>query len=199
MPYDLANDPYIDPRFGVLRNKIRAKTQSKLDRSEAEITYIAILTLTKGSNPGGLSFDSNLLCDVHKEIFRDIYDWAGKVRTYDISKDSSHFAHAAFIPKELSRLSAELAQDVTLADDDRPAIIKKLAYYYSEYNAIHPFREGNGRAIRTFLRLLALKYSYDIDWDGMHDGENDSVSETAFAGRLENMEAMLDRITTKIE
>jgi cell filamentation protein len=68
MPYDITDDPYIDPKTGILRNKIKAKTQSALDRAEADITYIAIFTLSTGSRVGSLKFDAALLKDVNKSF-----------------------------------------------------------------------------------------------------------------------------------
>jgi cell filamentation protein len=199
MPYDINEDPYVNPRTGILRNKVRAKTQAQLDKVEGEITFVAIATLTKGSNLDNLKFDSDLLCDVHNEIFRDIYSWAGTIRTHDISKDSEYFAHAAYIQPAMGSLSKELTNDNILSSGDKTAVIDRLTYYYSEYNAIHPFREGNGRAIRTFLRLLALRHGYDIEWNDMGKEENIIASKEAMVKDPIKMRSMLNRLVTAIK
>jgi len=121
------------------------------------------------------------------------------VRTHDISKDWAYFAHAPYIQPELDRLSKELRADTKLSEDDRESFVDKITYYYSEFNAIHPFREGNGRAIRTFLRLLAVKHGYDIEWAKMNAEENVHASEMALNGNTDEMGAMLDRITMKLD
>lgn len=198
MGYDIAEDPYINPRTNVLRNRIGAKTQAQLDRDEAQITYVIIATLSRGSRVDKLQFDSQLLCDIHKEIFRDIYTWAGKVRTHDIGKDWAYFAHAQYIPQETDRLTTDLRNDKIIGNGITDDFLDRLTYYYSEYNAIHPFREGNGRAIRTFLRLMALKYDYDIEWANLDAEKNILVSEQALGGNLSSMREMLQELSKKI-
>jgi len=199
MGYDISEDPYVDPHTGLLRNKIGARTKAQLNKAEAEITYIIIATLTTGSRVDALEFDSQLLCDIHKEIFGDIYKWAGKVRTHDISKDWAYFAHAPHIQPELDRLSKELRAETKLSGDDREAFVDRITYYYSEFNAIHPFREGNGRAIRTFLRLLAIKHCHDIEWAKMDPDRNIRASELAMSTSTDEMRAMLEPLITKLD
>lgn len=197
--YDIIHDPYIDPKTGILRNKIGAHTQAELDTAEAEITYVIIATLSHGSSVNELVFEATLLLEIHKEIFHDIYRWAGKIRTQDISKESGYFAHAEFIMGELDRISRELHADFELREGSRPFVVKRLAYYYGEFNAVHPFREGNGRAIRTFLRLLALSIGYDIDWQRIEVGENIAACKAAMRADYHGLEAMLDKLVVTID
>lgn len=196
--YDIAHDQYIDPKLGILRNKIGARTQSELDMAEAEISYVAIATLTHGLSVKSLVFDGNLLKAVDAEIFRDIYSWAGHVRTRDISKESGYFAHASFIASELSRIPNELRKDAELKRGTRAYVVKRLAYYYGELNAVYPFREGNGRPIRTFLRLLALSLGYDIDWDRMSPADNISACKAAMKTNYSPLVAMFDVLVVTI-
>lgn len=199
MSYDIDVDPYINPNTGVLRNKLGAKTQSQLDHAEAEITYIAIATLTFGSRPDKLVFNTELLLDVHKEIFRDIYSWAGQIRTHDISKGASYFTHAQYIRQSLDSLLSDIKSDEKLDSSDMNEFIERIAYYYGELNAIHPFREGNGRAIRTFLRLLALSRGYDIEWAKMDGEENIAASSESIKGNSQRMHAMIAALVAPLE
>jgi cell filamentation protein len=64
--------------------------------------------------------------------------------------------------------------------------------YYDLLNFVHPFREGNGRAIRTFLSLLAKKYGYVIAWDKMDKAENIRVCEWAMFRDTVPMRQMID-------
>lgn len=198
MPYDTSSDPYIDPKLGVLYNKLGAKTQKKLDAAEAEVTYIAIFTLVNGSKTDKLRFDAQFLLDIHKEIFRDIYAWAGKVRTHDIGKGGSYFAHSPYITPLLFDLLQRLDDDAQHKSGNINDFVSLLAHYYSELNAIHPFREGNGRAIRTFLRLLALKHEYDIEWDNMDPDENIRASQAAMGADDTLARSMLEPLVVKI-
>ena len=197
MPYIADEHQYIDQATGVFRNKIGAKTQAKLDKAEAEITYIVITTLVQGSRVERLTFNTQLLKDVHKEIFRDIYAWAGNFRTVVMSKGDSTFANPEFIQSELDKLSKKLSHDARL-NGRKDEFIDALVYYYAELNFIHPFREGNGRAIRTFLSLLAKKYDYVIAWNNMDPDENINACREAMHGRDRKMHDLLTRITSRI-
>ena len=198
MPYDAAQDPYLDPKTKVLKNKIGARTQAALDKAEAEITYVIIATLTSGSKPESLQFDTRLLLEVHREIFRDIYSWAGKIRTYDISKETSYFAHAAHIESELGKLDEEFRHEDESKFVDRSHFVNRITHYYSEINAIHPFREGNGRVLRTFLRLYALKFGYDIEWVKMDSEENIEACKYALGADDSKLAEMLDKLIVRI-
>ncbi len=198
MPYDTTEDPYVDKKTGILRNKVGAKTQFQLAKAEAEITYITILTLTNGSRVDKLVFNADLLCDIHNEIFRDIYNWAGKIRTHDISKDWSYFAHATYIQQSLNELLDTIESDARFNSDDVEIFTTAITHYYAELNAIHPFREGNGRAIRTYLRLLALKYGYDIEWSRMSFDENIIASQEALHTDNTYMHGMIKTLIVKL-
>ena len=198
MSYDIDVDPYINPKTGILFNKVGAKTQKQLDKAEAEITYIVIATLTIGSRPDTLTFNTQLILDIHKEVFRDIYKWAGLTRTHDISKGTSYFAHAQFIQSSLDSLTRELQNDTRFQSDNTDDVVNGLTHYYAELNAIHPFREGNGRTARTFLRLLALKNGYDIEWAKMEKDANIQASIESIKGNNVPLHAMLSPIVIKI-
>lgn len=197
--YSITYDPYIDPKTGILRNKVGARTQAELDKVESEITYIVIATLTRGSVVDSLVFDTALLMDVHHEIFRDIYPWAGKIRTQDISKETALFAHAEYIQAGLETIFQQLNQEIDIGTRGRRIFVERLAYYYGELNAIHPFREGNGRTIRTFLRLFSIKHGYDINWERLDAERNITACQEALHGRLDAMAALLDILVIIID
>ena len=81
MPYDVHNDPYIDKETGILRNLLGIKTQYELAGAEARLTAVEITALMTEGIPPYNEFTKNLFLDVHKQIFKDIYNWAGKIRT----------------------------------------------------------------------------------------------------------------------
>jgi cell filamentation protein len=101
---------------------------------------------------------------IHRYIFQDIFAWAGEFRTLNISKGGNLFAHAPFIESELHRILGQLAGEKHLTGLTPSRFAERAAYYLGEINAIHPFREGNGRTQREFIRELGLKAGYEVDW-----------------------------------
>jgi cell filamentation protein len=109
-------------------------------------------------------FDTAHLKAVHRYIFQDVYDWAGRFRTVNISKGGHLFGLAGFLDGALQQLLEKLAAENYLSGLDATAFAQRAAWFLGEINAAHPFREGNGRTQREFLRELALKAGHYIDW-----------------------------------
>jgi cell filamentation protein len=101
--------------------------------------------------------DSSSLLKIHHHLFQDIYDWAGKVRTVNISKNGKPFFNGERFDKAFQYLDTLISEYRTLKKTNKNEIAKKLAEILDNVNYLHPFREGNGRAQREFLRLLALE------------------------------------------
>lgn len=196
MPYLSNEHLYIDPETGVFRNKLGAKTQAQLDKSEADITYAIIATLEQGSRVKKLIFNAQLLRELHEEIFRDIYDWAGELRKEVISKGNSTFAHPDHIARCLEDALKGVEQDSRL-NGSREDLVEALSEYYGELNAVHPFREGNGRAIRTFLFLLAHKHGHTIAWGEMDPDENIRACTLAMSKDMSAMTKMLSKLVVE--
>jgi cell filamentation protein len=97
-------------------------------------------------------------------IFRDVYEWAGQFRTVNISKGGHLFGVAAFLEPALRQIVEKLAAENDLADLDAALFVGRAAWFLGELNAAHPFREGNGRTQREFIRELGLKAGHYIDW-----------------------------------
>jgi cell filamentation protein len=91
-----------------------------------------------------------------------------------------------------------LATDGFLRGLARPEFVTKIAYYYAEINEIHPFREGNGRAQRAFVRQLTSDAGYRIDWTLVEADEIVSASVAAHVGDLAPMQQLFDAATQKI-
>ncbi|WP_350343982.1 Fic family protein [Proteinivorax tanatarense] len=147
----------------VLINNFNIRSKDKLLKAEGELARIREFALKLAPKPG--QFDLPHLQEIHKFLFQDIYPFAGKLRQENISKGNSIFLPVEQfqngIPYFFQYLNKRIAKPDGLKLDDLAA---KLAYYMSELNFIHPFREGNGRTQREFIRCLALKYGYTINW-----------------------------------
>jgi cell filamentation protein len=100
----------------------------------------------------------------HRYIFGELYPWAGELRTVQIAKGGNLFALPEHIGPYLATLFAELAREDRLQGLEREQLVERLTYYYAEINAVHPFREGNGRTQRAFLTRIAKGAGYPIAW-----------------------------------
>ena len=135
------------------------------------------------------NFDINHFTSIHKFLFEDIYDFAGLFRTENISKDYFQFAGWQFIEDELNKLLDKLKEENYLANLSKEDFSKRLAYYWAEINVLHPFREGNGRTTREFLRQLALKNGYLLNLHKIKSKEllNASIASIVDSKPLENL------------
>ena len=132
-----------------------------MQKFEAKITAAKLLALRKKGIIG--NFDTQHLIDIHTYLFEDIYPFAGKFRNENIAKGVFRFAEFEYIEPELERLLNELKSENYLEGLSKKDLTQRLAYYLSELNVLHPFREGNGRTIREFIRELALKNGYVLN------------------------------------
>lgn len=195
-PYSTGSDPYIDPSTGILRNKLGITEQKSLDAAESDIASLEIVDLTTENIPILGAITLNVLKEIHYHIFKDIYSWAGELRTMSISKDSTKFCQPEFIESEGARIFNELLEEDILATiSDHTLYVKRLAYYYSELNLLHPFREGNGRTLRTLISILAMNSGGNvIAWDRMDPDENIEACRYAVFHDESKIEKMLSGI-----
>lgn len=199
MPYDVADDPYLDKETGILRNLLGIKTKYELAGAEARLTAVEITALMTEGIPPYNEFTKNLFLDVHKQIFKDIYNWAGKIRTVELSKDGTSFARVEHIDASLEGIFRNIEQDEFLVDLDFASFVDKIAHYYGELIVLHPFRDGNGRVIRTFLAMLANSTGWHIAWDEMNPPDNVNASIAAYNGDEVPMRILLENIITPVD
>lgn len=159
--YKERNSSYCYENSNTLVNKLNIKDEKTLEKYEAKITAAKLLGLRQKGITGG--FDVKHFMSIHTYLFEDIYPFAGKFRTEDIAKGVFSFAHWEYIDTELERLLNELKNETYLEGLPKNLLAERLAYYISELNVLHPFREGNGRTIREFIRQLALKNGYILN------------------------------------
>lgn len=114
-------------------------------------------------------FNLKALMDLHHHLFQDIYSFAGKIRDVQLAKGNTRFCQMQYIQSECNRVFNELSNELEWETIEKAAA--KLAYYKSELNIIHPFREGNGRTIRMFIYLLAKYKGFLWDYSKMNREE----------------------------
>jgi cell filamentation protein len=159
---EIIQSSYCYPDSTVLVNKMGLKDQKQLTNLDSNVTALRITML--GQKPIRGLFDPVHLNKIHRFIFQDLYPFAGKIRQEDIWKGETFFCKSQYIEMNLDSLLSKLKQENFLKGLSCDQFIPRLAYYFSELNLIHPFREGNGRAIREFIRCLALQAGRAIDW-----------------------------------
>jgi cell filamentation protein len=155
--YDAIADPYCYTGTTVLRNIPGIRDQASLD------TFEAISTAQRSDEPipkGRLS--ASHYRAIHHHLFQDVYAWAGKFRTVRISKDGSAFCYPEYIAREMKSLFADLKRRRHLRALSRDEFADQAAHFLVTLNAIHPFREGNGRTQMSFLMLLADQAGHPI-------------------------------------
>jgi cell filamentation protein len=143
------NDPYLDPATGVLKNRLDIADEATLEQAEADFAATRSYELSQTPLKG--RFDMAHLRAIHRYLFGDIYEWAGQLRTIDISKSGNHFAHHGHLDGAAEPIFLQLAKENHLSGLSTTAFSDRAAYYLGELNALHPFREGNGRAQREFI------------------------------------------------
>ena len=167
--YTTTQSIYCYPDSNVLINKLNIKENKLLKTAEEEITLIKQMELLK--NPIRGNFSKAHLMNIHKFIFEDIYSFAGKIRREQISKADTMFYPPNLIDRELDKVFAKIKEKNMLKETDEEKVFDNLAYVMAELNIIHPFREGNGRSIREFIRLMAKRIGYDLNWGNVDKEE----------------------------
>ena len=171
-------DPYAYPDSRVLRNLPDIRDRADLEVFEADTTIQRMAELH--ASPVGGRFDSAHLQAIHKHIFQDVYDWAGEFRTVDLSKDGHLFARPPYLEPVLQGLFQQLAAEDCLRSTTAGHFAVRGGFYLTETNAVHPFREGNGRAQREFLRELAVQAGFTVDWRRVTQEEMSAASRASF-------------------
>lgn len=167
--YEARDSAYCYKGTNVLINLLNIRDNKTLQRAESRIVATKLFELRKNEMIG--NFDVEHFIKIHKFLFEDIYPFAGKFRTENIAKGYFSFAEWEYIDTELRKLLEKLHKSNLLKNDTRAELVKDLAYYLAELNVLHPFREGNGRTIREFIRELAYKNGYLLDLQKVEPSE----------------------------
>lgn len=158
--YDAVADPYCYSGTTVLKNRAGLRDQRALDR------YEAAMTAQRADEPlpaGRLTVSQYRA--IHHHLFQDVYPWAGRFRTVRIGRGGSAFCYPENIAREMRALFAVLARKKHLRGLSHGDFAREAASFLATLNAIHPFREGNGRTQTTFLALLADQAGYPPNLD----------------------------------
>ncbi|MHC1772204.1 MAG: Fic/DOC family protein [Flexilinea sp.] len=190
--YDYSRDTiYCYPDSSVLINKFGIRDRKLLSEIEGDYSFARYSMAMHDYIPGKMDFRH--LKDIHRFVFGDIYEWAGEIRKVDIAKGIP-FCKYAYIESQGNNLFSQLKREHFLIDlFDKSAICKRLAYFFAEINALHPFREGNGRAQRILIGYLGLVNGYSINYSVIGTKEMIVASSQSMTGENDLLESILDR------
>lgn len=169
---------YIDTKSGVLKN-LADITDSK------DLLFFESVTVTKRinelhNNPIKINGIESLF-SIHQHLFQDIYGWAGKKRLVEISKNGKQFFPTSHFENAFNFIDTLIESFKKTKRDDRHEIAEKLAEILDNVNYLHPFRDGNGRAQREFLRMLALEKGISLN---LNPPDNKNVYERYMQGTV---------------
>jgi cell filamentation protein len=186
------SDPYCwTDSADVLRNRLGIKAAENL--AEAETGFVET-RIRAGLPKGRFSVTHYRAC--HRWLFGDVYHWAGQYRTVRLSKGRSVFCYPEHIDSQMKTLFANLKSGGHLRQTSREAFVERAAWFWSELNAIHPFREGNGRTQTLFLAEMALAGGWYLDLTRLQPKPTIEAMVASFkAGSGGPLEALVDGLS----
>ena len=189
---------YTYPGTGVLRNKMDARDAESLQRFERGVTAVRIQELRESPVRG--DYDLAHLQAIHKQVFKDVYEWAGQVREVDIAKgpagDRIVFALKEDIPQRAQEIQSKIQEAGYLRGLDREQFAGKLSEVYAGVNELHAFRDGNERVAREFVGQLAKDAGYQLDYSKVDAQTWTAASRESARGNLGPAREVFYEITT---
>ena len=172
-----------------LQNKLNINNQIELNKIEEKISKNKAKQLFDSGDIDKIEVGTfKGLAEIHKYLFEDIYDFAGKIRDVNISKNNFRFAPLMYLEVSLKNIEK-------MPQDTYEHIIEK----YVEMNIAHPFREGNGRSTRIWLDLILKKeLKQVIDWNLVDKIEYLSAMERSVVKDIEIKHLLKNALTGKI-
>ncbi len=183
---------YTDPKTGVLKNIEHISDKNLLRVFESVKVSIRLEELQK--QPLKIKNSSTLL-DIHKHLFQDVYEWAGKIRKVEISKGGKQFFPLSHFNNAFSYIDTLIAEYRNTERGDISQLTFKLAEILDNINYLHPFREGNGRTQREFLRLLAHEKGLILN---LNPPDNINIYNRYMTGTIESNIEQLHQLILEI-
>ncbi len=169
---------YTDPKTGILKNLADITDPDVLLFFESGAVAKRIQELYE--KPIKIKGSDSLL-SIHKHLFQDVYSWAGERRRVEISKGGKQFFPTTHFDNAFRFIDTLVSDYKNITKIDKLQIAKKLAEILDNVNYLHPFREGNGRTQREFLRLLALEKGLTLN---LNPPDNKNVHDQYMRGTI---------------
>ncbi len=172
-----ALDPYLDSFWGILRNKVHARTSAELEQAETDLVFAQAVKMAEDPVVG--RYDLPHLQTIHRRLFGDVYPFAGHLRTVNLRKAddlAGWFTPARALATDAAKLFSDLAAEQRLRRLPLETFTARAGHYLDRINRLHPFREGNGRTQRIFLSQLAAQAGYHLNWPQITPEQNELAS-----------------------
>jgi cell filamentation protein len=169
---------YTDPNTGLLRNLQDISTADVLLFVESSAVTKRLQELYE--SPIKIKGIDSLF-EIHRHLFQDIYEWAGKKRIVEISKDGKQFFPTSHFDNAFRYIDQLIEEFKKIPKENKKLISEKLAEILDSVNYLHPFREGNGRTQREFLRLIASEKGLTLN---LNPPDNSTVYERYMRGAI---------------
>lgn len=183
-----AEDPYVYPGSSVLRNKFGFTTAERLDAVERELV---VQRISEGTPAG--AFDLDHLKAIHRHLFQDVYDWAGEIRTVEISKGGHQFQFRRYIETGMADVHRRLKAASFLRGLDTKSFAAQAGKITGDINYVHPFRDGNGRTQLLYLEQLSQQAGHNLALQTLNPQRWIDASRAAHSGDYEPMSAEIER------
>ena len=180
------------PGTSVLINKLNIRTQSQLDENELVLTSAKILQIELA--PMNEEPDFAYLKQLHRIMFGELYDWAGTIRTSNMSKLRTAFCPADQIESLAAEIFSRLQGLHYFRDFSREELIAELADLYDSLNYLHPFREGNGRVQRLYFRQLTRWIGHSLNFAAIDSDRMMIATIHASAGIMDGLQQIFDEM-----
>ena len=192
--YDAINSRYTYKNSNVLKNKLNIKSEKKLKEYETKMVAFKLTTIQKLSFER--TYDEKHLRFIHQYLFFEIYDFAGKYRLENITKENFLFSDFHYIEENIKDIMKKIDINV-FKKYDFDTLVSKISEIMTDLNVLHPFREGNGRTTREFIRQLLEDLGYEIKWYLIDYDEILEASRKAVSDDSEQIELLKRSINKK--
>ena len=164
-------DPYVF-KSGILKNKLGINDYDELKQAETDVGFVKLLNVEQVEHE---KCDMDLLKGIHKHIFEDIFEWAGKFRTIPIEKRELIIPGASLQyadPKEINQKLTVILDEMNEYEWESKSIdeiTEKFTNYIAKIWRVHPFRDGNTRTTLAFANVFSKEHGFEVDMTTMLD------------------------------
>ncbi len=191
-----------------LKNKLGATSCETLETAEGDYVTSRLWDFQRGQGPNG-QFDATHLKAIHRHLFQDVYEWAGRTRDESVmlsdgttanepvlrKADGKPFMDGPLIVNALDSLAEKLRHENYLRGLSREEFAQRAAGIMVELNGVHPFREGNGRTQRVFISELAQEAGHPLDFSVV---SRERMIQASILGNDRNDPSMMQRLFKEI-
>ena len=189
-PYQVEQDVYCYQGTTVLKNLPDIRDPAVLEQFELEMTTLR----AEEPFPEG-AFDCHHYRLVHHHLFQDVYRWAGRDRTVRTAKGGNWFCFPENIKTQMKSVFAKLGHEAFQPGAAPGDFLSASADFLAELNAVHPFREGNGRAQLAFLDLVGVRAEHPFEFRRIARESFMPAMITSFSGNIAPLRAELESST----